>query len=248
MSLTKPSMAHVVKKQFSFKLKSCVGVFSGLIILQLLALVFSLGGTASTFRSGSILDFQMNYYSADIVIVFTMLWAFINAILIKTKAYTEDDFLFTTNRLTSNLSNIVFLAAACTLGGIAAIFSGYLLKDAIYFLFDATPIMHTGVASVPGLAIGILATILFVFTSSSAGYLVGTLVQLHKSLAYIIPVMIIGLIMLVAQQTGVQLVMEVGEFYFQEASFWLLVCKTVVTSAVLFGIAIVISNRLEVKK
>ncbi|WP_164670785.1 hypothetical protein [Virgibacillus doumboii] len=248
MSLTKPSLAGAVKKQFNFKLKSFVGVFSGLIILQLLALLFSLGGTASMSRGGTAYDFQVRYFGADIVVVFTMLWAFINAILIKTKAYTEDDFLFVTNRLSSNLSNIAFLVAACIVGGVTAILSGYLLKDVIYFLFDTSPIMQTGMANVPDLVIGILATILFVFTCSSAGYLVGTLVQLHKSMAYIIPVVVIGLIMVVAQQTGVHMVVEVGQFYFAESSFWILVCKTVATSAVLFGASILISNRLEVKK
>lgn len=245
MSLTRPSLEKAVQKQFRFKLKSFSGMLSSLLILQLVGLLFSLGGTGS-FSLGR--DLSIQYYSVDIVVAFTMLWGFISAILIKTKAYREDDFVFVTNRLSSDLSNIVFLLAVSIVGGVTALLSGYLLKVAVYFLFDATPIIHTGLTDAPtAFLTGVLATILFIFMFSSAGYVIGTLTHFHKVFAYITPVAFIGIIILWYQITGNQLLLEAGEFYFQETSLWLFTCKILVTAGLLFAGSILISRRLEVR-
>ncbi|QKY71060.1 hypothetical protein Len3610_17170 [Lentibacillus sp. CBA3610] len=242
-------MAQTVLKQFWFKLKSLAGMISSLIMLQLIGLLFALGAS-SNFYTGSdgVFDLQISYYSADLVVVFTMLWGFISAITMKTKAYREDDFVFVTNRLSSNLSNIAYLLAASVIGGVTAILSGYLLKVVIYLLFESTPIIHTGLTdSLVELLSGMLAASLFIFMFAGAGYLVGTLVQLHKAFTYITPVAVIGFILLSDRISDGHLLAEVGEFYFNEASLWLLSVKTLVTAGLLLAGSIGISQRLEVK-
>ena len=134
MSLSRASLMEVVKKQYLFKLKSFIQVFMTLVVLQLLAMLFSFNGVGMMGSSNASVEMDIQYYSADIVVVFTMLWAFITAILITTKAYRNDDFAFVTNRLSSNLSNMLFLLTASILGGILAILSSYLMKVMMYLL------------------------------------------------------------------------------------------------------------------
>ncbi|MFC3018030.1 hypothetical protein [Virgibacillus litoralis] len=247
MSLTDPSLAVVVRKQIQFKMKSCIGMFSTLIVLQLIALVFSFGGTGMMGGTRSSLEYEMNYYSADIILVFTMLWAFINAILIKTKDYREDDFVFVTNRVSSNLSNIVLLLIVSIVGAITAMLSSYLLRIGIYFFSDNKEIIYTEVEFLE-LLTGIIAAGLFIFLFSGLGYIIGTLVQLNKTFAFIIPVVFLGFIFLVEMSSEVHLLLEIGKFYFNEESFWLLTSKTIMTSGLLFTAAMLVSNRLEVKQ
>ncbi|ALX49291.1 hypothetical protein AOX59_12245 [Lentibacillus amyloliquefaciens] len=248
MSLTKPSLVKLVQKQFRFKLKNFSGMFSTLITLQLIGLLFSLGATSNFYSGGAIVDLEISYYSADIVFVFTILWGFISAVLMKTKAYREDDFAFVTNRLSSNLSNIAFLFSASIVGGVTAILSGYLLKVIAYFFFNFTPIIQTGLVDTPmELLTGMLSASLFIFLFASAGYLIGTLVHLHKSFAYITPVAVIGLLIIGDRGSSGHLLIEAGNFYFNETSFWLFACKILITAGLLLAGSFVVSQRLEVR-
>lgn len=249
MSLTNPNLSVVVRKQIQFKMKSCIGMFSTLVILQLLALLFSLGGSGMLGGSRSMVSYEINYYSIDIIVVFTILWAFINAILIKTKAYREDDFVFVTNRVSSNLSNIVFLLIGSIVGGITAVLSGYLLRIAIYFLFDDNQqIIYSSGYNLMDLVVGTIAMILLIFLFSSFGYIIGTLVHLHKAFTYIVPVSILGFIFLFEVSTEFHVLMEIGSFYFGEDSFWLFGGKAIITLALFFAGSMMISNRLEVRQ
>ncbi|MFC4559547.1 hypothetical protein ACFO3D_15210 [Virgibacillus kekensis] len=249
MSLTAPSLSGTIVKQFRFKLKSFSGMFITLVILQTLAVLFSLGGSGMMGGTRSSMTYEFRYYSVDIVIVFTMLWAFINAILIKTKAYREDDFNFITNRVSSNLSNILFLMAAGIAGGVTAYLAGYLLQVVVFFISeDSQALMLGGINYGWNIyAAGIIATILYIVMFSSLGYLIGSLVHLFKPFAYLIPVVGIGLVFFVEMQAETHLILEISQFYFGEDSFWLLCLKVITTSALLFAASMKISNRLEVR-
>ena len=123
MSLKTINLAETVKKQFVFKLKANIDVFSSLVWIQLLAILFSLNGVASMGMGGTNLSVDVKYYSADLVIIFTMLWSFVTAITITTKPYRNHDFTFVSNRLSSSLSNILFLLTASFIGSITATLS-----------------------------------------------------------------------------------------------------------------------------
>ena len=84
---------------------------------------------------GANLSVDVKYYSADLVIVFTMLWSFVTAITITTKPFRNHDFTFVSNRLSSSLSNILFLLTTSFIGSITALFSGNLVKLLVSVLF-----------------------------------------------------------------------------------------------------------------
>lgn len=133
MSFTQTSLVDVVRKQYAFKLKAYLLAFGTLVGLQLLAIFFSFGGVANMGTGSDDLEMNVTLYSADIVIVFTMLWAFITGILLTTKAYRYDDFAFVTNRVSSHLANALFLVTASIVGGMCAILCRFPLKVYIYY-------------------------------------------------------------------------------------------------------------------
>jgi hypothetical protein len=248
MSLTRTSLMEVVQRQYLFKLKSYSQVFMTLVVLQVLAMLFSFNGVGMMGSSSASVEVDIQFYSADIVVGFTMLWAFITAILITTKAYRNDDFAFVTNRLSSNLSNLFFLLTASILGGILAILSSYLIKVIMYFL-GRQFINSVNVMDFPvDLLIGITATIFYVLLASALGYFIGTLVQLNKIFVVFIPVLFFGSLFIGEVSGKGEFVNAVFEFIFNEPSLLVFIGKIIVTAGLLFGSTFVLSNRMEVKQ
>ena len=66
MSLKTIDLAETVKKQFVFKLKANIDVFSSLVWIQLLAILFSLNGVASMGVGGTNLSVDVKYYSETV--------------------------------------------------------------------------------------------------------------------------------------------------------------------------------------
>ena len=246
MSLKTINLAETVKKQFVFKLKANIDVFSSLVGIQLLAILFSLDGVGSMGMGGTNLSVDVKYYSADLVIVFTMLWSFVTAITITTKPYRNHDFTFVSNRLSSSLSNILFLLTASFIGSITALLSGNLVKLLVSILFKQE-LFHFYTGSLE-FVLGIGVSIIYVFFLSSIGYLIGTLVQVSKGFIILIPVLFLGTIFLAASMHKEPLLIQIFQFYVFESSLLLFILKTLLTTVLFFIAAISLLNRMEVRR
>ena len=248
MSLSTVNLMEVVKKQYVFKLKANIDALSSLVGIQLLAILFSFGGVGSIGSSSESININVKYYSADLVIAFTMVWAFVSAITITTKPYRHYDFTFVTNRISSSISNgFIFTDGKYTCWNHSDAFGVFAIGFGLFF-FDEQ------VFSIPIVAgdqiIGIVVSILYVFCASSMGYLVGTLVQVSKVFIVLIPVSVIGTLFLwVPTMQGKEpLIANVYRFYFTESSLSLFMIKIVITTALFFAASISILNRLEVRR
>ncbi|MCT2535589.1 hypothetical protein NC661_07055 [Aquibacillus koreensis] len=248
MYLTEVNTLQIIRKQYQFKLKAYVGAFTSLLVMQVTAILFSLGGTGGMSSSDGYLYISGTQYNGSIVIAFTMLWAFISSILITTKAYRNDDFTFVTNRFTSHVSNIYFLLAASIFGGITAMLSGYLLKLIAYLFYNYDAILVTEHA-ISSILVGATSTIFYILLFSALGYVIGVLVQLSKLFIILIPAFVIGNLFLQAGERVSPLVdfNKVVHFYISESSILLFMVKVSVTILVLFSLSIFITNRMEVK-
>ena len=246
MSLKTINLAETVKKQFVFKLKANIDVFSSLVGIQLLAILFSLNGVGSMGMGGTNLSVDVKYYSSDLVIVFTMLWSFVTAITITTKPYRNHDFTFVSNRLSSSLSNILFLLTASFIGSITALLSGNLVKLLVSILFKQG-LFHFYTGSLE-FVLGIGVSIIYVFFLSSIGYLIGTLVQVSKGFIILIPVLFLGSIFLAASMHKEPLLIQIFQFYVFESSLLLFILKTLLTTVLFFIAAISLLNRMEVRR
>ena len=247
MSLTKTNLAETVKKQFVFKLKANIDSFSSVVFIQLLAIVLSsFSGVASSGMSSEDIQINVNYYSADLIIPFTFIWAFTTAITITTRSYRNHDFTFISNRLSSSLSNILFLAAAAILGSITALLAGNLLKLLMYLRLES--LVFSGTTSISDFLIGICVTFLYVFLFSAVGYFIGTLVQLNKVFSVLIPVLIFGSLFFGSFILGFPFLTDLFQFYGKESVLSIFIMKALVTAAVFFIASTSIWNQLEVRR
>ncbi|ALC81129.1 hypothetical protein ACFFJQ_10920 [Bacillus capparidis] len=247
MSLANARLAEVVKKQYLYKLKSYSNVFSSLVMVQMIAILMSFGSTSSSGSSTSTIDLTVNKYSSDVIIAFTLLWGFISAIIITTKAYRYDDFTFVSNRISSHLSNILFLLTASIIGGACGILSGFLQKVLMYF-FDYSIIReYSHLASPSELLLGIIMTTLYVFFFSAFGYVIGYLVQIHKLFIATVPVFLLGSMFISAEQGNEGWIVRFFEYYFLEPSVFIFFLKIIGTVAILYTITILMSDKLDVR-
>lgn len=248
MSLTKVSMNEIVKRLYVYKLKAYIQVFMSLVILQVIAILFSLNGVGQMGSGGGMINVNVGYYSADLVVAFTMLWGFITAILITTKAYRNDDFILVTNRISSNLSNMLFLLTASVIGGIMAVLSTYLLKVIVLVFINDFYLNSTfDSAGTMDMLVGTCAAILYVFLVSLLGYLAGTLVQLNRLFVVLLPTVFIGGLLFDGMRGKAGIIMALFEFFFTESSFPLFLIKVICTVALVFSGTFMLSNRMEVR-
>lgn len=244
MSLTKANLTNNIKKQYNYKLKSYAWVLNSLILMQILAILFSLGGISSSGGGGNGFSFNINYYSADMMIIFTMLWAFIIASQITSNK--ENEFMFVINQASHHFSDIAFMLTASVVGGITAILSGYLLKVVVSF-YPKTILLTGSIPQLKYLLIGLLITIIYIFLFASLGYMTGTLIQFNKIFMFIIPVLFFGLLFIADKYGTGNFMFALFNFYAQETNVMIFALKAIVTSSVCFAGAFVISNRLEVR-
>ncbi|WP_026908705.1 hypothetical protein [Paucisalibacillus globulus] len=247
MSLTKVSLSNVVVMQFRYKLKAYSGVFLALMVVQMIGILLSILGHGGTSFSNGMYTVDVTVSSPDLVIFLTMIWAFMNAILITTKAYREDDFTFVSNRLSYNLSNMAFLLTVCLIGTVTALLTTGIIRILAYVTADIDIFLTiTHGVTIADFVAGGLATFLFILLAATAGYLVGMMTQVNKGLIILLPVIIIGL-NYVTQSSSNPGFVNMLEFYFMEHSFIMFSIKAIVTILIGFGLSIVFSNRLEVR-
>lgn len=249
MSLNKISLTTVVKNQFLYKLKVYTGVFTSLVILQILALLFSLNGNGGG-GMNTTEGIEVNYtlYSIENVISFTFLWAFIYSIIMTTKTDWENSFSFVGNRLSNDLSNMLFLFVASVVGGVLTILTGFTLRVLVhYFVSEEILIASNLIITGKELYSGMLTMTLQLFLFCAIGYLLGTITRMHRLLPILLPVIIIGVIIALVQANS-DLLLRFITFYFDETNPWMFIIKIVVSVLLLFGVSILISSRTEVRK
>ncbi|WP_062238893.1 hypothetical protein [Fictibacillus sp. FJAT-27399] len=247
MSLTEVTTWNVVKKQYRYKLKSFGGVFTSLIAIQVISILFSLQGTGSRGGSSGNFDYRVTYFDGNLLLGFMMGWAFIISTIITTKAYRYDDFSFVATRKTSNLANILFLFSASAFGAITVFLASHLLHVIVVNLSNPKTILGDSLTFLQ-LVTGFGASILYLFLFTSVGYFVGMLVQFKKPFVFILPAVVIGTLVLDGTvNSSPEILPAIGTFFGLETSFLLFVIKALVVSFLFFTAAIFLSNRLEVR-
>lgn len=242
MYLTEPKMSSVVMKQYKYKLNSYIGALTSLIMIQIIAILLSFASTGMSATGTELIEISVYYYyTADFVIICTMLWAAMTAITITTKAYRFDDFSFVTNRITSNLSNIVFLITISVIGAVTAILSSFFIKTIMYFIFDLEKMMVIQ-ASFIEYVVGIVALCFYLLLFSAIGYFIGTLYQVSKASLFLSIALLITAIILL----GIP-IEAVFQFFAFEESIGMFIVKVLITVLGLFVTSSAMSNKLEVK-
>ncbi|MCA1320636.1 hypothetical protein LC085_12005 [Bacillus tianshenii] len=248
MSLNKVTLREVVKKQYLHKLKAYSGVYTSLMVIQAIALLFAFNAMSSFGTSSEAFSLDIKYYSVDVVIGLTMLWAFITSITVTLKGYRNFDFNLVTNRLSSDLSNFAFLGTVGLIGTITSLLSSFLIKVILYVMPSTEVMYFSNMQTSPAIIIkGAIAAFLYMILFAALGYLVGTLVQLHPLVKVVLPVVFFGLLLFGGIMGRVDIVASVFGFYFTEASFLLFLVKVLITVASLLYVSAMINDRTEVR-
>ncbi|HEY5561082.1 MAG TPA: hypothetical protein VIK72_04860 [Clostridiaceae bacterium] len=256
MYLIEPSVFDIAKKQYLFKLKTNFGLFFSLIIVQMFAILLTLSGmSGSTSTGGSGFDITISFISGNIVIVLTLIWALSISITMTSIKDINMDFTFVSNRLTSSCSNIGLLITLSFYAGIATALSSNLIRILYYYIYHSKNIVNEGFFISPKyILMNIISTVLYIILIISIGYFLGSLFQHNKVfiiLFFAIPFGIIFGLKLFSSNlngTSIYFLTNIFNFYFKEGSLIIFAIKVLITVAVLFSIAVLLSKRLEVRK
>lgn len=244
MSLSKPTAGYIIKQQFRYKVEAYLDQFLYLVMLQVLALLFSFSSSNSMGYGSDSVFVHVGYYSVNMVLIFTMLWGLVTGVYLTTKNYRYDDFSFVTNRMTSNVSNSLILVFASIFAGVTAMLTSFLQKVLLYFFSSENFLMNFDLMEYfEEMLIGITAAIFHVLFLAAIGYFIGTLVQLNKIFVVVIPAIFILMLNYFEDFTS-----DIFFFYYAESSLLIFSLKIIITSLLLFASATVLSNRLEVSK
>lgn len=248
MYLTEVNLVEQTKKQYIYKLRAHYGIFTSLLITQLIALGFSFFASGSSGTGTNGMMIYVDYYTGNTIIAFTMLWGFISGVSMNSKLVRDGDFSFVTNRLTSHLSSMAFLLTATVVGGIMAMLGSSLLKGIIFVFRNDKLISNTYELTPSELLLGLAVSVLYVTLFAAIGYFIAGLVQLNRLFIFLIPAFIIGGIFIEARTNGQGPLAEVIKFFGAETSFFMFVVKVLAVVATLLYLTIVLSNKTEVRR
>ncbi|TEB05654.1 hypothetical protein Psch_02695 [Pelotomaculum schinkii] len=248
MSLTETSILAVAKTQYHYKTKAHAGLFYTLIAVQLLAFLFSLNGVGSSGGSNQGISYTIKYVTGDMIIIFTLIWAFSIGISMANNGF-KTDFTFVSNRLSSHLSSLAFLLTAAVIAGVTATLCGLLLRVVMFLSHGGVDAGPAFWIAPPALLSGIFAATLYAALLSIIGYLIGMLTQQHPAFVVLLPGLFFGTLFMEARSTGqARTLISAIEFFSTEGSHALLALKVVLVSSIVFGCVILFFNRMEVRK
>lgn len=252
MSLTEISLGTVVKKQYIFKLRSYANLYVSLVITQLIALLFTIGGMVIENRGigWNNIFLEVKFYSSLGIFIFTVFWILIYSFILPFPSYRYPDFSFVTNRVSSNMANMGFLITAAIAGGVTVTLGSLLVRNIIYYIGGNEGILSSnfwvsGGDLFTSMAVGSLYLLLL----GTIGYFLGILVQLHRSLYLILPAFILGLLIyaIYAARTNPGLVSQPILFFVQEEAPVLFILKIIGSVLLLWLGATILSNRVELR-
>lgn len=251
MSLVECNLLGVTKQQYSFKFKAYSQLFFYLIIVQIIGILLSLVASSSLrFSSSASSSVKINVYYSTIVTILTFTMLFSIAFIIQTEKYKKLETAVVGNRYSSSFSDIAYIFTLCIFAGITTSLSGVFLRVVFYFTRSSQIIVGQGFFISPKiLCTGMLSLVLYAVLISSLGYIIGALEQINKVFSIIIPTLVIGSMFLIQSNHAYSsTVSGIRNFYASESSMFMFIIKIVVTSAILFTVAVKIVSNLEVRR
>ncbi|MBT9155885.1 MAG: hypothetical protein DDT37_00859 [Firmicutes bacterium] len=250
MYLAKPSLWRIVKAQYAFKLKAHIGVFASLVAVNLLGIALSLSFSSQFGISMGQIWLSMRSISNEAVLWVTVLWAFVVAVLLTTKDYSDLDFTFVSNCISHNLSNAVLLITWSIAAGTFAALGAVLLRLVAFFVFPDDAIVAQNVFLAPlELVVGAAVSSMYMLLAGCIGYLGGKLMQAGSLLALLTPLFALAFAMLGGGGEDVlRGVQSITGFIMHETSLLLFVAKSLGTAGLIFGLAFLLSHDTEVKR
>lgn len=232
----------IIKRQYLFKLKAYHNIIGSLFIFHIVALLLSFIGQSSTIFIERV-SITEHIHSSDIIISFSLLWIFIASIYVTNRASKQMMFHFITNKWTNHLSNGLFMIILSVFGTITSVFLGLAYRLVVVLYYGIDQIFTYDSLSVTQVLITLFVAFLYHLLVFSFGYVVGEIIQLHRSFVFLVPMLLFGILILV---TNVFNDPYMFTFYIKESSLLLFSFKVFGSIFLFWLIAIFAGSRLEV--
>jgi len=237
------SFWEVVKRQLSFKLKAYHNLIASLFLFQMMALFFSIfGQTTST--SDGFMTITNYIYTADLIVVFTLLWIFTVSFYMTTRGSKNMMFNFITDKRSNHLANFFYMIILSALGAVTAVLLGVLLRLGIVLYNGIDHLFMYESLSIKDLLLMITVVFLYQILLFSFGYLIGEIIQLHKSFVFLVPLLLLGLLIFTVNLFNEAYMFT---FYLMEENFLLFSLKVIISVVVFWLLATQVGRRLEVR-
>lgn len=248
MSLQEAKLLPIITRQYHYKLKTHANLLVGLAIAQVIGLALSLGGMASGNSSTSTLYMNVTYYTSNMILVYTLIWAFVVGILLSLKRISNLDFAFISNRLSSNLANVAHILTLSVLGGLTTAMGSILLRCIILF-GRGSDIVGTHFYVGPGdLLLTAFVIALYAAVLGMLGYLIGILVRCWRYLIVVLPALLIGILFLETRIPEIRIILGAVDWLKDESSLGIFVLKILVVFGLAVAGSVIVSQRMEVRK
>ncbi|QCR30809.1 hypothetical protein [Lysinibacillus sp. SGAir0095] len=238
MSLNHKTFHQVVLMQAKWKIKAYSHALVPLLILQIFMGFINYGGGSgmSTIGNGTF-SVKIHFYSLDVFLMATCLWAFITAFLIQTKGYRQFDLSTVTTRATGSISNTIVLIVYSFIGAIIVFMSLYILVALIH--------LFKGISMVPDVSLfnfmHFFIAFLVLLLAASSGYFLSSLFNLSKIIGGVFILVLVYFFFRVLDEQ----LLTILKFYF-EAGYSLFMVKAILTAGILFSLPVIFLNRREV--
>jgi len=245
--IVEPDFVEAVKTQFLFKLRAQYGIFSTMIIVQLVAILFSFG--ESSVGSGmNNIHIHSTGYAGNILLFLTFAWAGMMGFRLTLKQSKDVMYTFVTDRKTNHLANVLMIATLSIVGGVSAYLISFIFKITMYLWRGTDTLLFIEKPAVSFLLIGMVGTILYMMLVASLAYFIGEIIQFHKVFVIIVPVFILGMLIVSVNYGYMEWYSNILPYYIFEKNFIMFIVKTLSTSVIALFLAALIGQRLEVRR
>lgn len=231
----------MLKKQFFYKVHAHYSMFSTMVMMQLIGLIFSIGGENYGIGTSHI-ELDMKVSSGSIVIAFTFFWIFIMAMMMTMRPAKSMMYTFITNKRINHLSNLLFIVFLSMIGGVSSYLLGFFIKLVTFLLYGSENILFVERVMLKEAILGIAVTILYMLLISSIGYFLGEIFSLHKIFIVVIPVVFAGFLIVFHES----MIEPLFSFFTEENHFIIFTIRVLFVVSILFLIAFQLDRRSEV--
>ncbi|WP_144677452.1 hypothetical protein [Desulfitobacterium sp. LBE] len=246
---TGPStLSQVILKQYGYKLKGHSGLIYSLIIVQLLAILLSLGSSSGMSSNSDLISIAVRTYTGDILLIFSLLWLMVVASLLGSQPYRSMEFSVVNNRLVSHASNILLLVTYAVYAGVTSTLAVIIHRLILSATLKEGEFLFGGLQIIPqDLLLGIFVATLYFILVAATVYLIQSFSLHSKGLGIILWICFFafgfGTVRIFDFNLG-----KVLEFYAAETSLGVFVLKVFCTAVLFFGSSMLITKGMEAKR
>lgn len=247
MYLTQIDLFTAVKRQFMYKARAYSSMFAAMILAQAAAVFFSFAGTGGMAASSNPSASLALDYFQEIIMSYTIMWGLTFAVILTIKKGRDMDFTFVSNRLSSDLSNVLLLLSGAVWGGITATLASIAFRGIMFAIKGSGSIILEGFFLAPSAILtAMVSAVFYMLLFMSLGYLSGMLMQLSKVFVVLVPALL--LFLLVTPVQDIKVIKNITDFFFREDSLPVFLLKTAAAASAGFFLSALLFCRMEVKK